>query len=131
MSPPLLKLPLSTMELQDVTEGPGGVTRAAGSLSRADSGLQQGDLSRAWWCRTGVKSHFSRQSVFDAICGKGTLTRVHVPPAASVSPPSAVPRILRAAPHARKDPQLVSEKLIGRRCQSSSATSDCFTEHIC
>lgn len=57
MSPPLLKLPLSTMELQDVTKGPGGVTRAAGSLSRADSGLQQGDLSHAWWCRTGVKSH--------------------------------------------------------------------------
>lgn len=45
------------MELQDVTKGPGGVTRAAGSLSRADSGLQQGDLSRAWRCRTGVKSH--------------------------------------------------------------------------
>lgn len=107
--PPLLKLPLSTMELQDVTKGPGGVTRAAGSLSRTDSGLQQGDLSGAWRCRTGIKSHV-RGRVYLRRYAERDPDTCSRPPAASVSPPSAVPRILRAAPHARKDPQLMSRK---------------------
>lgn len=75
MSPPLLKLPLSMMELQDVTKGPGGVTRAAGSLSRADSGLQQGDLSRAWRCRTGVKSHVGGRVYLTRYAERDTCSR--------------------------------------------------------
>lgn len=115
------------MELQDVTKGPGGVTRAAGSLSRTGPGLQQGDLSSAWRCRTGVKSHV-RGRVYLTRYAERDPDTCPRPPAASVSPPSAVPRMLRAAPHAREDRQLMSENLKGRRCQSSSATSDSFTE---